>query len=132
MTPRGVRIGSQDVRGGTVDTLKSRTDGSTADFPSKTTWEPRQTERAFQASVVRYAKLMGWSVFFVHDSRHSPKGWPDLVCIRRPRIVFVELKAERGRVTPEQAACLAELRGCGLEALVARPSDWQRLEELFR
>jgi len=28
------------------------------------------------------------------------------------------LKAERGRVTPEQAACLAELRGCGLEALV--------------
>jgi Holliday junction resolvase len=92
----------------------------------------KQSERSFQNAVVRYARLMGWAVVFTHDSRHSPKGWPDLVCIRRPRIVFLELKAQRGRVTPEQAACLAELRACGMEALVARPSQWQRLEELFR
>jgi hypothetical protein len=93
---------------------------------------PKLTEAQFQRQVVDYAKLMGWTVFFTHDSRHSPAGWPDLVCIRRPRIVFMEVKAERTPVTQAQTRTLAELRACGLSAFVVRPSDWQWVEKLFR
>jgi hypothetical protein len=69
----------------------------------------RQTEKAFQAEVVRYARLMGWMCFFTTDSRHSPAGWPDLVLIRRRRIVFAELKAD-----------------------LWRPSDWEEIERCLR
>jgi hypothetical protein len=81
---------------------------------------------------VRYARLMGWSVFFVHDSRHSPAGWPDLVLIRRPRIVFAELKSERGRLTDDQRQTIEELRACGQEVFVWKPSAWQEIEEVLR
>src|SRR5688572_19177552 len=42
-----------------------------------------QTERAFQAQVVKYARLMGWTAYHTHDSRRSQAGFPDLVLVRR-------------------------------------------------
>lgn len=57
---------------------------------------------------------------------------PDLVLVRRPRVVFLELKAERGQTTPAQRAWLGELRLCGQEVYLVRPSDWERLEDLLR
>ena len=33
---------------------------------------------------------------------HSPKGEPDLRLVRPPRVVFLELKADKGKLTPEQ------------------------------
>ena len=89
-------------------------------------------EAIFQRQVVRYAELMGWRCYWTWNSRHSPKGWPDLVLIRRPRVVFAELKAERGRLTDDQAATLAELRACGQEVYLWRPSDWERVERILR
>jgi hypothetical protein len=92
----------------------------------------RQTERGFQQQVVKYAKLMGWSCWYVTDSRHSPAGWPDLVMTRRPRVVFAELKSERGKLTADQRACIDELRACGQEAYIFRPSHWESIEKLLR
>jgi hypothetical protein len=96
----------------------------------------RQTERAFQAEVVKYAALMRWRVYHTHDSRHSPAGFPDLVLCRarhpRPRVVFVELKAERTPVTDDQRAWIEDLRDCGMEAYIFRPSQWEEIEELLR
>jgi VRR-NUC domain len=91
-----------------------------------------QSERAFQASVVRYAELMGWAVFHPYDSRRSQVGFPDLVMVRRPRIVWAELKAQRGRLTDAQRAWIEELRACGQAAVVWRPSDWQEIEDVLR
>ena len=107
----------------------------------------RQTERAFQASVTRYARLMGWRIF--HDvatnapraCRHckhplnlprNPAGLPDLLLIRRPRIVWAELKAQRTPVTDDQRAWLDELRACGQAAYLWRPSDWEEVERVLR
>jgi hypothetical protein len=88
----------------------------------------RQTEAQFQRQVIRYAELMGWHCYFAQRSDKSPAGWPDLILIRRPRILFCELKAERGRVTADQQLCLDELRACGMAAHVWRPSDWKLVE----
>jgi len=66
-------------------------------------------EDAWQAQVLHLLALHGWDWWYhTHDSRHSPAGWPDIVAIRRKdrRILFAELKSDRGHPTPEQAAVL--------------------------
>jgi hypothetical protein len=93
---------------------------------------PPQTEKRFQAQVVRYAELMGWHWWHTLRSEGSPKGWPDLVLIRRPRIVFVELKGQRTPVTADQQACIDALLACGQEAHIWRPSQWREIESLLR
>lgn len=91
-----------------------------------------QTERAFQASVVRYARLMGWAAYHTYDSRRSDAGFPDLVLVRRPRVVFAELKSQRGRLRPAQRAWIEELRACGQDVFIWRPSQWQEVERVLR
>lgn len=93
---------------------------------------PRLTEKQFMAQVVKLAELFGWRCWHQRDSPGTRHGWPDLVCIRRPRVVFLELKSDRGRLTPEQAATIALLRACDQEAYVIRPGTWPVLETLLR
>lgn len=92
----------------------------------------QQTERSFMAQVIRYAELMGWRAYHTFDSRRSAAGFPDCVFVRRPRCVFIETKAERGRLTDDQRAWLAELRACGQEVYLFRPSDWREVEEVLK
>lgn len=92
----------------------------------------RQTERAFQASVVRYAELMGWHTYHTYDSRRSNAGFPDLVLVRRPRVIFAELKSQRGRLRPAQRLWIEELRACGQDVRLWRPSDWEDIERALR
>lgn len=87
-----------------------------------------QTEKQFHALVVQLAKLCGWAVYHTRDSRRSDFGWPDLVLCRPPRILFVEVKTEAGEVKPEQAAWLALLTGCGLDARLWRPGSWPEIQ----
>lgn len=51
------------------------------------------------------------------------EGFPDLV-LARERVVFAELKSERGKVQPEQSDWLERLRAAGAEAHLWRPSSW--------
>lgn len=73
----------------------------------------RQTEKDFMAVVTDYAKLRGWRVYHTFDSRHSAAGFPDLVLVRPPRLVFAELKSEGGKLTPEQKAWIEALKEIG-------------------
>lgn len=105
------------------------------------------TERAFMGQVVRYARLMGWRVFHdeatntarrcsacgaVRRTPRNPAGLPDLILVRRPRLVWAELKSARGRVTPDQRAWIEELRACGQDARIWRPDDWPEIERVLR
>lgn len=92
---------------------------------------PPISERQFQRQVVDLAKLLGWRCYWTWNSLHSPKGWPDLVLIKRPRVVFLELKGERTPVTDEQRETIAELQACGMTAMVARPSNWNEIERVL-
>lgn len=98
---------------------------------------PTCTEAEFQAAVIDLARLAGWRVMHVRPSRGragawttatSISGWPDLVILGHGRVLFCELKAQRGRVTHEQSQLIAELRDCGLDARCWRPSDWPEIE----
>jgi|6_EtaG_2_1085325.scaffolds.fasta_scaffold93098_1 hypothetical protein len=85
------------------------------------------TERELQRTVVDLAFWLGYElVYHTWSSINSPSGFPDL-CLCRPSdstIIFIELKSERGKVTPTQEAWLRGLKECGMPAYVFRPADW--------
>ena len=81
------------------------------------------SEKAFQADVVKEAKRTGWRFYHVRFSYQSRIGYPDLT-LWRERIIWIELKAEDGVVSPEQAEIHEELRAAGGEVYVFKPSQW--------
>jgi len=87
------------------------------------------SEKELQANVVSLAKLLGWFVYHTYDSRRCEPGFPDLVLVRDGRVIFAELKRERGRLTVHQKAWAERLRECmGVEVYVWRPSNWNDIE----
>lgn len=86
------------------------------------------TERAFQTDVVDFATLLQYRHYHTYDSRHSVEGFPDLVLARAPRLLFVELKAERGKLADAQIGWLLALEQCAdAEVYVWRPTDWDAI-----
>jgi len=100
--------------------------------PPRAQLDRHVTERAFQQQITELADLCGWRWYHTFDSRRSPAGFPDLVLVRRGRLIFLEVKPESGRVTRPQAAWLLDLAQVpGVVALVVRPSDWLKVETLL-
>jgi len=100
--------------------------------------EDAVTEADLQAQVLELAALRGWRVFHDHDSRRNHAGFPDLVLVRRSRLVFAELKTRTGRVRPAQQEWLAALEAVADEARghvtvhLWRPGDWPDIERVLR
>lgn len=91
-----------------------------------------QSELQFMREVERLATLFGWRYYHTHRSTGSPSGFPDLVLIRRPRVIVAELKAERGKATQAQLDWLDAFRECGIESYLWRPSAWETITEVLR
>lgn len=89
-------------------------------------------EAGWQQTVVDTAQAYGWWVHHHFDSRRSTAGWPDLVLLRPPEAIFVELKTDAGRIRPEQREVLAALEACGLETHIWRPRDFYEMAERLR
>lgn len=67
-----------------------------------------------------------WKIF-----RGVAKGWPDIVAIRPPDILWLELKTERGQLRPEQTAVGQMLLACGQTWRRVRPRDHDELRALI-
>ena len=97
------------------------------------------TEAEFMGQIIEMAQLRGWRV---HHTRPAwtGKGWrtpiqgdpgfPDLVLVRkrgkRVRVIFAELKSDKGRLTNEQQEWIRLLEGCkGVESYIWRPRIWE-------
>ena len=79
--------------------------------------------------VTQLATLLGWWCYHTWDSRHSQRGFPDLVLVRPPDLLCVELKRRGGRLTREQSRWLEVLTQCpGIEAYVWSPDEWPQVE----
>jgi hypothetical protein len=91
-----------------------------------------ELEKDFQQRVVQLARLNKWKIFAIPDSRRaSIAGYPDLTLWnpKQKRIIWVELKREKGKTSPAQDEVIEELRQCGAEVYVWRPSDWNIIAE---
>jgi hypothetical protein len=99
-----------------------------------------ESEAAFQRAVMNLATLYGWACYHAPDNRPIKTtsgrvrkqavvaGYPDLTLVRDGELIFAELKAEKGRVRPEQTRWLEKLDQVpGVETYVWRPSDFDAL-----
>lgn len=64
----------------------------------------------------------GWRTAFQGD-----RGFPDLVLVRPPELLVVELKSDRGPYQPGQQEWLADLAGAGVETYTWRPRDFDTI-----
>lgn len=95
-------------------------------------WDP--PEKEFQAVVIEAARTLGHKVahFRPAMTKHGWRtpagadgaGWPDLVIAGRGRILFVELKRRKGRLSVDQKAWRALLEENGGEYRLWTPADW--------
>ena len=106
---------------------------------------PALKEKDFQRTVIEYARGRGWMVAHFgntvkivrrgSDYKTIPDrgaaGFPDLVLVRTPRVVYAELKGEKGKLSEEQALWLRALGLCGQDVHVWRPSDWPTIEAVL-
>lgn len=111
---------------------------------------PPLTEKEFQRQVVELATIRGWRVYHPFLSKWSERGFPDLTMVRARdrRLVFAELKRDKGRTSEAQDEWLALLgrltdESCGvppgevrdgrrLDVYLWRPADWPEIEEALR
>lgn len=85
----------------------------------------RMPERQLQELVRRTALVLGWRFFHPWTSIKSAPGYPDCTLVRGERLIFAELKTERGKLTPAQVDWLAALgRVPGVEVYIFRPAQW--------
>ncbi len=81
------------------------------------------SEAQLQRLVMSLAAACGWThVMHIHDSRRSAgAGFPDLCMVRGERVVFIELKTMRGRLSPLQASWRDALTVSVAEWYLIRP-----------
>lgn len=103
------------------------------------------SERQLQDAVITLARALG---YLVHHTRPALNrrgrwstpisghpGFPDLVLVGDKRLLFVELKSDRGALTAWQEEWMARLRGVSaIETYVWYPRDWRSgdIEQILR
>jgi hypothetical protein len=79
------------------------------------------TESQWASIVNETAAIGGWRRYHTYLSKRSPAGFPDLVLVKPPRLIFAELKtdAKTSKPTEQQEEWLEDLRGVaeGVELL---------------
>ncbi len=83
-----------------------------------------ESEKEFQARVVKLAKERGWKVYHTFDSRCSEAGFPDLILLRSTRQIVAELKVGKNKMTKEQIEWLGAFGIARAEAYLWTPSCW--------
>lgn len=83
-------------------------------------------ESQFQATVIAIAEQFGWLVYFTRDSRGSAPGFPYLVLVR-DRILFRELKTDKGKLSNAQSNWQKKLICGGADYDIWRPSDIKQI-----
>lgn len=90
------------------------------------------TEKQFEAQIKDLALMFGWRYYHTWRSFHSPKGFPDCVLVKSHRLIFAELKSEKGKPTLEQEEWLSGLREVkGIEVYLWKPSGFDEIVEIL-
>ena len=92
------------------------------------------SEAQLQDAIVELAGMLGYMVAHFRPAK-TEKGWrtagsydaagfPDLVLAGRSRVLFIECKSDRGRVSMEQAEWMDQLEWTPGEVYLWRPEHW--------
>ena len=83
-------------------------------------------EKEWQQQVVQLFRQLGWTGYHTHDSRRSQPGFPDIVLVRE-RVLYLELKREKGALSEKQRDWIRRLADAGAEVYVVRPRHLEQL-----
>lgn len=102
------------------------------------------TEAQFQQQVIELGHLYDWRIAHFRPawSRDGKRcmtavaadgaGFPDLCMVKRCRLIFAELKADKGRVSPEQQEWIDALKETKAEVYLWRPADFDNILEILK
>lgn len=82
----------------------------------------RLTEKEWMSQVVHLARSLGWATYHPLISMRSQPGFPDLV-MAKDRVIFVELKTDKGKLSEHQERWREHLQNAGAEYHLWRPDD---------
>ena len=90
--------------------------------------------------IIELARLCGWMVYHTRPARtargwrtpiQGNKGFPDLVLVK-DKVIYAELKAEKGLWSEDQAEWAKALEAAGQEYHLWRPRNWPEIERELR
>lgn len=97
-------------------------------------------ERYLQDAVATVARAHGWMVAHFRPAiergqyatpvAYDAEGFPDLVLVR-DRVIYAELKSEKGELTFEEAKWIRRLEDAKEEVYVWRPSMWKEIKTII-
>ena len=104
----------------------------------------RVTEKEFQRTVIEYAHALGYKVYHQIDmgykdpktgvkrfSRRVGPGYPDLTIVGHNRILFAELKSEKGGTKKGQVEWAVAIKEAGGAYYLWRPSNWDEIKKIL-
>lgn len=83
----------------------------------------KQTENQIQSAIRQYLQYNGWFVIRNQQSMGSHKGLADLTAIRNGRVLWIEVKTPKGRLSEWQQKFKADIEEHGGMFLEARSVD---------
>ncbi len=101
------------------------------------------SEADFQRQVVELARRLGWMTCHTYRTRTAKGAWrtsttavgyPDLTLLHpgKRRLVFLELKTDKGKPTAEQLAWIVGLQSVpGVEAYIVHPAEWDDVVDVL-
>ena len=103
---------------------------------------PQSPENDYQDRIIGWARYNGWKVAHFRRAQRGGKwmtpvaadgkGFPDLVLVREPRLIFAEVKAGTS-VSIEQRQWLDHLEGVpGIEVYVWKVKDWPQVQDILK
>lgn len=92
-------------------------------------------EQAFTDAVVGLFKMAGFRVMHMRGNTkrqiQGHAGYPDIIATRGGRLIFAELKMDKGVTSTEQETWLHELDKSVAEVYLWRPMDWDEIQRII-
>lgn len=101
------------------------------------------TEATYQEAIIQIARLYGWRVAHFRPAMTKDgwrtavaadgKGYPDLTMVKPGRLIFAEIKSEKGKLSEDQANWIDAFKLVpGIEVYLWRPSQFEEVVALLR
>ena len=74
------------------------------------------TEANYQAKLIKQYEAQGWTVLKLIQLNKA--GYPDLLCLKPDKVLFIEVKGPKGRLSKVQEYRIAELKAKGFDVQV--------------
>jgi len=94
-------------------------------------WTEKEWDTVLFQRAHGLAWQLGWTLnYHTYRSTRSPSGFPDRVIVRE-RVIYAELKKERGKPTAAQSEWLTGLTKAGAEVYLWLPHDLEEIAKIL-